>query len=110
MRSINAWNYLSEEARSSTSVSAFKKSVYLQLNKICIRFITVLLIHDMRQCFRYDSLYVPGTCHSMLTFHFLHKNCLCGFVQINTIQYNTAGAFGTVPDDRLYKILLILII
>jgi len=25
MRCINAWNYLSEEARSSTSVSAFKK-------------------------------------------------------------------------------------
>jgi len=29
---INAWNYLSEEARSSTSVSALKKYVYLQLN------------------------------------------------------------------------------
>jgi len=28
MRCINAWNYLSEEARSSTSVSAFKKSLF----------------------------------------------------------------------------------
>jgi len=64
MRRINAWNYLPEEARSSTSVSAFtKESVYLQLNKIYIRFITVLLIiQDMCQCFRCDSLYVPGTC------------------------------------------------
>jgi len=42
----------------------------------------------MRQCFRYDSLYVPGTCHSQIVFHFLRENCLCGFVQINTIQYN----------------------
>jgi len=53
MRCINAWNYLTEEARSSISVYALKKSVYLQLNKICIRFITALLIQDMRQCFRY---------------------------------------------------------
>jgi len=61
MRCINAWNNLSEETRSSTPVYAFKKSVYLQLNKICIRFITVLLIQDIRQCLRYDSLYVPDT-------------------------------------------------
>jgi len=73
MRCINAWNYLSEEARSSTSVSALKKSAYLQLNKILIRFITVLLIQDMRQCFRYDSLYVPDTCHSLFIFHFKVK-------------------------------------
>jgi len=73
MRCINAWNYLSEEARSSTSVSALKKSVYLQLNKIYVRFITVLLIQDMRHCFRYDCPYVPVTCHSLLVFHFYVK-------------------------------------
>jgi len=28
MRCINAWNYLSEETRSSTSVYAFKKSLF----------------------------------------------------------------------------------
>jgi len=66
-----------------------KKSVQLQLNKMFIRFITVLLIPDMRQCFRFDSLYVTDTWHSLFTFHFVHVNCLRGFVQINTIQYNT---------------------
>jgi len=40
MRCINAGNYLSEETRSSTSVyMLLKKSVCLQLNKICIRFL-----------------------------------------------------------------------
>jgi len=42
-------------------------------------------IQDMRQCFRYDSRYVPGTYHSLLIFKFSHENCLCGYVQINTI-------------------------
>jgi len=50
MRCINGWNYLPEQARSSTSVSAFKKSVYLQL-KIYIRFITVFLIQDNASVF-----------------------------------------------------------
>jgi len=87
MRCINAWNYLSEEAKSSTSVSALKKSVYLQLNNICIRFINVLLIQDMCQCFRYDRLYVPRTCHSLLIFHFLHKIVYVVLSKINKIQY-----------------------
>jgi len=36
--SMYALYYLSEEARSSASVYAFKKSLYLQLNKICYPF------------------------------------------------------------------------
>jgi len=50
-----------------------KKSVYLQLNNIFISFITVLLMQDMRQCFRYDSLYVPATYHSLFIYHFYMK-------------------------------------
>jgi len=62
----------------------------------------------MRQCFRYDGLYVPGTCQSLLVFHLLRENCLCGFVQINgpTIQYNTIQNntlfFNGLMNERKY--------
>jgi len=56
----------------------------------------------MRQCFRYDRLYVPDTYHLLFTYHFVHENCLSGFVQINTIQYNTIPATQT---NRLQLVL-----
>jgi len=57
--------------------------------------------YSLRQCFRYDSLHVPDTYHSLLIFHCLHAKCLRGFVQINTIQkrtfYTIAGIYFTGP-------------
>jgi len=76
-----------------------KKTVHLQLNKICICFITVLLIQTC------VSVFVMITCmfltHTtqLFIFHFLHENCLCGFVQINAIQYNTKQ-YNTMTRTR----------
>jgi len=66
-------------------------------------------MQDMRQCFLYDSLYVPDTYHLLFTYHFVHENCLCGFVQINTIQktiYNFQSVFEIVHTMRLITVQL----
>jgi len=79
----------------------FKKICLLTTYQNLYPFLTVLLIQDMRQCFRFDSLYVHGKCHSLLIImSFSLENCLCGFVQMNTIQYNTVQ-YNTVHYNTI---------
>jgi len=48
--------------------------------------VVIVNIKNTRQCFRYDNLYVPGTCHSLLVFHFYVKIVYVVLCKKNTIQ------------------------
>jgi len=67
--------------------------------------IVKLLIHDMRQCFRYESLYASRTCRALSTHCFisvLYDNCERWLVQL--LQYKQTDKINISDNDKTKRL------